>query len=905
MRTFYRRHPLEQVIQNPSQSIRTRRQLERDGEIYMFALTVSRTEAKNIKEAMADSAWIEAMHEELHQFDRLYVWELVDRPLCKNVINRKWLWKNKRDKDNTVIHNKARLVAKGYSQQEGIDFEESFALVTQLEAVQLFVAYEEVYVNYPDGFIDPHNPQKVYHLKKALYGLKQALRAWSVCYNKMDQDSAYMMAASKVPMLKPDEKSLLHAIEKRFGGNAAIKNTQRNLLKQQYENFIASSLEVKGRSSSNTQNIAFVSSNSTSSMNGAVNTAHGVKTASTQVAAVNSTTNDNLSDVVIYSFFASQPNSLQLDNEDLQQIYSDDLEEINLKWQMAMLTMRARRFLKNTRGKFSTNGNETIGFDKSKVECHNCHKNGHFARECRAPRKQKNRIGKAQEGLCLWKHRLPQHWCHVIDLEVMIGVTKLKMVQLTSHSWLTLIQVLTLSEDEDESKPKIEKKIVKPSFAIIEFVKYKKQVKSPRKTSVKQGNMSYLINYEEIDGGYVAFEGDPKRGKITGRGKFDGKANEGFFVGYSLNSKAFRVFNSRTRIVEEKLHPVIAENQSNGNAGTKACSDAESKSSQDNGFQPSSDYGKKVDEDLRQENKCKDQEKEDNINNTNNVNATGINGFNAVSANTSNELSLYLEIHELEDINTFTFSNEDEDDGAEADMNNLDTTIQVSPTPTTRIHKDHHLDQVIGDLHSTTLIKNILKKRYMFANHQDLKILTFLIKCIKWKKHYMDYIKLLEHGLQVKQKQDGISSSQDKYVAEILKKYSFSEVKNVRTHMETQKPRLKDEDGEEVDVYMYRSMIGSLMYLTSSRPDIMFACKKQTMVANSTTEAEYVAASSCCGQATGQAKTVNGEAQLQTLVDEKKVIITESTIRIELQLEDAEGVDCLPNAAIFEQLSLI
>nr|GFB88032.1 Gag-Pol polyprotein [Tanacetum cinerariifolium] len=87
----------QQVIGNPSQFVRTRRQLESDAEMCMFALTVSRTEPKNIKEAMADSAWIESMQEELYQFDRLDVWELVDRPLCTNVINLKWLWKNKRD----------------------------------------------------------------------------------------------------------------------------------------------------------------------------------------------------------------------------------------------------------------------------------------------------------------------------------------------------------------------------------------------------------------------------------------------------------------------------------------------------------------------------------------------------------------------------------------------------------------------------------------------------------------------------------------------------------------------------------------------------------------------------------------------------------------------------------------
>nr|GEU81180.1 hypothetical protein [Tanacetum cinerariifolium] len=173
MHTFYQRHPsehrwmkdhpLEQVIGNPSQSIRTRRQLESDGE--------------------------------------MYVWELVDRPLCKNVINMKWLWKNKRDEENTVIRNKSCLVAKGYAQKERVDFEESFAPVTRLEAVRLFIAYaahksftvyqmdikttflygplkEEVYVNQPDRFVDPYHHDKVYRLKNALYGLKQAPSAW-------------------------------------------------------------------------------------------------------------------------------------------------------------------------------------------------------------------------------------------------------------------------------------------------------------------------------------------------------------------------------------------------------------------------------------------------------------------------------------------------------------------------------------------------------------------------------------------------------------------------------------------------------------------------------------------------------------------------------------------------------
>ncbi|GJS62009.1 retrovirus-related pol polyprotein from transposon TNT 1-94 [Tanacetum coccineum] len=180
MHTFYqhhpsaqrwtRDHPLEQVIRNPSQSVRTRHQLETNGEMCMFALTVSRTEPKNIKEAMADSAWIESMQEELNQFDRLDVWELVDRPLCKNVINLKWLWKNKRDEENTIIRNKSRLVAKGYAQKEGIDFEESFAPVARLEAVRLYqtsiclrpTVYASLILS-EVGFHKPHAYTQVFH----------------------------------------------------------------------------------------------------------------------------------------------------------------------------------------------------------------------------------------------------------------------------------------------------------------------------------------------------------------------------------------------------------------------------------------------------------------------------------------------------------------------------------------------------------------------------------------------------------------------------------------------------------------------------------------------------------------------------------------------------------------------
>ncbi|GKD54188.1 ribonuclease H-like domain-containing protein [Tanacetum coccineum] len=157
-----------------------------------------------------------------------------------------------------------------------------------------------------------------------------------------------------------------------------------------FNNLKAYESDVKGTSSStiNLHNVAFLSSSSTNSATRAVNNAQGVNTASTQGAIDSSTTVENLSDAVIYSFFASQPSIPQLYNEDLQQIHPDDLEEIDLRCNIAMLTMRARRFLKNTRRKLDMDNKERIRFDKSNEECFNCHKRGHFIRECRS-RQQK------------------------------------------------------------------------------------------------------------------------------------------------------------------------------------------------------------------------------------------------------------------------------------------------------------------------------------------------------------------------------------------------------------------------------------------------------------------------------------------------------------------------------------
>ncbi|GJZ56256.1 putative ribonuclease H-like domain-containing protein [Tanacetum coccineum] len=266
--------------------------------------------------------------------------------------------------------------------------------------------------------------------------------------NELKASGTLLMALPNEHQLKfnsyKSAKSLMEAIEKRFGGNKESKKVQKTLLKQQYENFngnssegldqiydrlqkLISQLEIHGetisqedlnlkllrslqsewkthtliwRNKSDLDTLSMddlynnlkIYETEVKGTNEAVKTAHGVSAANSKDNAFTLPNVDSLSDAVIYSFFASQSNSSQLDNEDLKQINPNDLEEMNLKWQMAMLTMRARRFLKKTEKNLGVNETNTIRFDKTKVECYNCHRRGHFARECRAPKYQDNRI---------------------------------------------------------------------------------------------------------------------------------------------------------------------------------------------------------------------------------------------------------------------------------------------------------------------------------------------------------------------------------------------------------------------------------------------------------------------------------------------------------------------------------
>ncbi|GJV76415.1 putative ribonuclease H-like domain-containing protein [Tanacetum coccineum] len=325
-------------------------------------------------------------------------------------------------------------------------------------------------------------------------------------------------------------------------------------------------------------------------------------------------------------------------------------------------------------------------------------------------------------------------------------------------------------------------------------------------------------------------------------GKFDGKSDEGFFVGYSLSSKAFRVYNTRTRRVEENLHigflenkpmiegnspkwlfdidsltqsmnyvPVTAGIISNESTGTQgefsACTleeirqdcivmpiwkDAsyfDSPSKDDNGEPKSAADDQKQDGDgPNNENVEKDKFEYDSIHTASSYDQNNPKYMFTIGAS-----------HSLEATHVEFFSEEEE---PEVDLGNITNSYSVPTTPNTIIHKDHPIENVIGDVN---IAKALSDSSWVEAMQEEL---------LQFK---------LQQDYKYTRRKIGIFISQDKYVDEILKKFNYTDVKSASTPVDLEKPLVKDGDDDDVDVHLYRSMIGSLMYLTTSRPDIMFA----------------------------------------------------------------------------------
>nr|GEZ11177.1 putative reverse transcriptase, RNA-dependent DNA polymerase [Tanacetum cinerariifolium] len=500
-------HPLEQVIGEPSRPVLTRNQLRSDGDMCMYAVTVSTMKPSNVKEAMKDRAWIESMQEELLQFKRLDVWVLVLAPDNIKPLTLKWLFKNKHDEENTIIRNKTRLVVRGYRQEEGIDFKESFTSVARMEAIRIFLAYDahksftvfqmDVKTNFLHGTLNEDVLILMVIKLMCSCGLKELTLKLIVLGELYIQASGelYIQAAmytfdvAKIKQMKADDQAIqtillglpediyavvdncetaqeiwLHDLRAeqlaKTHDPLALMEISNNpfhypvfhpdqpspniidptnvinmaliLMAKSFKLNYSTPTNNSQRISSNPRNRQIAQPGMNLGQDNQMQMIRGNKGNLFRQYARQNVRNQNkncwdidtkdfidavkdyyycwsswkrLSDAksllkAIEKRFGGNDATKKIQRNLLKQQYenftasrskSQDQTFDRLQKLMTMLTMRARRFLKNTGKKLNLNGNETVAFNKTNVECYNCYKRGHFVRECRAPRAQDSR----------------------------------------------------------------------------------------------------------------------------------------------------------------------------------------------------------------------------------------------------------------------------------------------------------------------------------------------------------------------------------------------------------------------------------------------------------------------------------------------------------------------------------